>query len=153
MLGKTRIGGHVDRASLGKPDPPGIGGILIDHQGFELSRFSKSVGITDSNMVECLAIREVFVLFMESPRVSNSSLVIESDSRNAIKWVINPESVPWKARQISNHIENLKQKGLVWRIVYMYRESNSVADRLAKDGVNRSSDLIVKCGTYEGNSS
>ncbi|XVE48611.1 hypothetical protein DITRI_Ditri01bG0015200 [Diplodiscus trichospermus] len=40
---------NVDGSALGKPGPAGIGGVLRDHQGDELIRFSKSIGIADSN--------------------------------------------------------------------------------------------------------
>lgn len=54
---------NVDGSSLEKRGPTGIGGILRNHGGVELIRFSKSVGIVDSNEAELLAVRESSLIF------------------------------------------------------------------------------------------
>ncbi|XVE54848.1 hypothetical protein DITRI_Ditri03aG0115400 [Diplodiscus trichospermus] len=48
---------NVDGSSRGKPGPTGIGGVMRDHSGCVKIRFSKSIGVVDSNLAELLAIR------------------------------------------------------------------------------------------------
>ncbi|XVF84643.1 hypothetical protein PTKIN_Ptkin17bG0053800 [Pterospermum kingtungense] len=90
-----------------------LSGILRDHQSVDLIRFSKSIGDADSNLA-FLATREAFKLFVNSLWMQSKRLIIKSDSKNAIKWTINPSLVLWKAKNINNQIENLKIEGLSW---------------------------------------
>ncbi|XVF83559.1 hypothetical protein PTKIN_Ptkin16aG0498800 [Pterospermum kingtungense] len=132
---------NIDGAAQGKPGPAGIGGILRDHQGTALIRFSKSIGTADSNLAEILTIKEAFLL-VTSSRWVNLPIIFESDSMNAVSWVSNPLKVPWKFRNIISHMENLKRQLQDWKIVHIFRESNSEADSLAKEGINRSTDFL-----------
>ncbi|XVE78048.1 hypothetical protein DITRI_Ditri13aG0112900 [Diplodiscus trichospermus] len=134
LWGITAAVWDVDGSSLGKPGPAGIGGILRDHLGNELIRFSRSVGMSESNVAELLAIREAFVLYVSSSWARCHDLLIESDSLTAVNWANNPLSVPWSVKNIANHIENLKLQIKSWKIGHIYRESNQVADELAKEG-------------------
>ncbi|XVF83582.1 hypothetical protein PTKIN_Ptkin16aG0500900 [Pterospermum kingtungense] len=43
----------------------------------------------------------------------------ESDFRNAVNWVLKPESAPWRLRNIINHVENLKAQVKDWRVVHV----------------------------------
>ncbi|XVE60101.1 hypothetical protein DITRI_Ditri05aG0100000 [Diplodiscus trichospermus] len=70
-------------------------------------------------------------------------LYIESDSKNTVQWVCNPNLVPWRIRNIINHIENLKLQVKEWRIGHVFRERNQEAEKLAKEGINRESGLLV----------
>ncbi|XVF74827.1 hypothetical protein PTKIN_Ptkin13bG0142100 [Pterospermum kingtungense] len=54
---------NVDGSSIGKPGLAGIGGILRDHEGMELIRFSKHIGIHDSNEAELMAVRGTMSMF------------------------------------------------------------------------------------------
>ncbi|XVE50461.1 hypothetical protein DITRI_Ditri01bG0164000 [Diplodiscus trichospermus] len=134
---------NMDGSVLGKPGPAGIGGILRDHMGLEKIRFSKSVGIEESNMAKLLAIREAFILLASSQWAQTNALIVESDSRNAVNWIIKPELAPWRVRKFISHIENLKLQIKEWDLVHEHREKNQVADYLAKEGVNRADNLLV----------
>ncbi|XVF79053.1 hypothetical protein PTKIN_Ptkin14bG0188900 [Pterospermum kingtungense] len=134
---------NVDGSSLGNPGPSGIGGILRDYLGRELIKFSKFVGFSDSNMVELMAIREAVVLFVTTQWVVDESLILECDSRNAVSWVANPDTAPWRMRNLLNHICNLLKKTKAWKVTHIFRECNQVADSLAKEGASRDSDLVV----------
>ncbi|XVE62301.1 hypothetical protein DITRI_Ditri06bG0107200 [Diplodiscus trichospermus] len=105
---------NVDGSSRGKPGPVGIGCILGDHLGRERIRLSKSIGVEDSNVSELLAIREAFIVFATSKWTQSNPLIIKSDSKNAVNWILKPNDAPWR-----------------------------MADELAKEGVDRSSDLLV----------
>ncbi|XVF62081.1 hypothetical protein PTKIN_Ptkin08bG0188600 [Pterospermum kingtungense] len=132
---------NVDRSAIGKPGPAGIGGVLRNHSGDELIRFSKAVGVVESNEVEYLAIREALILFLSSKWFDNHSLTIESDSSVAV--LNSPNSAPWRLRNFTNHIPNLLKRIPRVEVVHIYKECNMVADALAKDGVHRLSDHVV----------
>ncbi|XVE88825.1 hypothetical protein DITRI_Ditri19aG0099600 [Diplodiscus trichospermus] len=99
---------NVDGSEKGQPGSASIGGVLRDHDANIKLVFSKSVGVADSNLAEVLAIREAFVIFSYSPWATAHTLIIESDSMNAVKWIKNPISSPWRIRGIITHIEFLK---------------------------------------------
>ncbi|XVE68767.1 hypothetical protein DITRI_Ditri09bG0096200 [Diplodiscus trichospermus] len=68
---------NVDGASLGKPGQTGIRGVLRDHQGNVIIRFSRSVGVADSNLAELMAVRKAFILFLSCSRLYNYILNIK----------------------------------------------------------------------------
>ncbi|XVF47708.1 hypothetical protein PTKIN_Ptkin03bG0132500 [Pterospermum kingtungense] len=93
-------------------------------------------------LAELFAIRKTFILYISSRWVKDLSLIVESDSRNAVGWVNNPLSTPWRLKHLINHIENLKLLLPEWQVSHIYRECNSIANNLAKDGVNRTDNLL-----------
>ncbi|OMO61164.1 Endonuclease/exonuclease/phosphatase [Corchorus capsularis] len=133
---------NVDGSARGKPGPGGIGGILRDHEGNCMVEFSKSVGRVDSNEAEFCVIREAILIYSASPWALSHPLIIESDSLNACGWINNPSGVPWKLRNISMNIDQLKTKIASWSIDNVPREQNSEADALAKSGVDRDLDYL-----------
>ncbi|EOY00278.1 Uncharacterized protein TCM_010121 [Theobroma cacao] len=100
-----------------------------------LIKFSKAIGRGDSNLAEYLGIREAFILFSNSIWANNYYLVIESDSRNAIKWINDPRKTPWRLRKWMLHIEVLKKRVKGWKARHTLREGNRKADQLANEGV------------------
>lgn len=68
---------------------------------------------------------------------------------NAVKWMREPNSVPWKLRRIVARIENLKKSEHRWSVSHIFRESNSIADELAKSGVDRLESWI-ETGKLQG---
>ncbi|XVE65736.1 hypothetical protein DITRI_Ditri08aG0023300 [Diplodiscus trichospermus] len=130
---------NVDGSSHGKPSSAGIVGILRYHLSMEKIRFSKSIGIKDSNVAELLAIREALILYASSIWAQNAALIIESDSKNAVNWVLN-------AKEPENLLTILKMLKLMikeWKVVHISRECNRIADGLTKEGVNRFSNLLL----------
>ncbi|XVE77290.1 hypothetical protein DITRI_Ditri13aG0050500 [Diplodiscus trichospermus] len=139
-VGKLKF--NVDGSAMGKPGPVGIGCILIDHLDEKKMAFSKPIGIVDSNMAELMAIREASILFISSPWSLTHKLIIESDSANAVKWVLNSKDVPWRVRKWATHIENRKAKVKDWSIVHVLREGNCTTDALAKEEVSKATDFV-----------
>ncbi|XVF70541.1 hypothetical protein PTKIN_Ptkin11bG0169800 [Pterospermum kingtungense] len=90
-----------------------------------------------------MAIKEAFSLLVSSPWAKMNKLIVESDSYNAVQWTNKPESAPWKMRNIINQIECLKSKVCQWEVVHIFREANSIADGLAKEGVLRVDDMVI----------
>ena len=135
---------NVDGAARGQPGEAGIGGVLRDENGSTRLVFSKSIGLADSNMVELLAIKEAFLIFSASDWVNEKELLIETDSRNAAKWVNDPASVPWRFRQTIFQIEGYKKKIRRWIVRHVFREANSMADNLAKSSIDRGSTIMTR---------
>ncbi|XVF53718.1 hypothetical protein PTKIN_Ptkin05aG0121000 [Pterospermum kingtungense] len=46
-------------------------------------------------------------------------------------------------KEIVSQIECLKSKVLRWSVVHIFKEGNTMVDKLAKFGVHRSRDLVV----------
>ncbi|XVE89676.1 hypothetical protein DITRI_Ditri20bG0015100 [Diplodiscus trichospermus] len=107
-------------------------GVLGDHLGMEKIHFSKSIGIEDSNVPELLAIREALILYASSVWAQNTALIMESDSKNAVTWVLNPKSAPWRVQKFINHIENVKSRIKEWKLQHIPREYNQIANSLEK---------------------
>ena len=75
---------NVDGASRGKPGLAGIGGVLRNCKGKVLIMFSKYVDVCDPDEADVLAIFEGLRLFLSR---YGDTLIMESDSSNAIAWV------------------------------------------------------------------
>ncbi|EOX92904.1 Uncharacterized protein TCM_001756 [Theobroma cacao] len=109
--------------------------------------FSKSIEIGDSNLAEVRAIREAFLILSASKWAISHSLVIESDSQNAVKWINAPGEAPWRFRKWMLHIEKLKKGIRKWEVNHIFRENNQLPDRLAKEGVMHHSDVLKSMRT------
>jgi ribonuclease HI len=72
----------------------------------------------------------------------NGSIIIESDSVNALTWVKRKESCPWNLRFICNKLNNLLLAIKNVEFVHVNREANDAADRLAKRASSSSDSWI-----------
>ena len=134
---------NVDGSARGKPGPAGIGGVLRDCKMRVKAVFSKTIGVADSNLAELLAVQEALKIFASTRWASTHKLIVESDSSNVVKWVLNPHDTPWSLKRIMAHIENFKKQLVGWEIVFIPRDGNVMADALAKSGVSRLYNLVV----------
>lgn len=100
--------------------------------------FSKRVGVCDSNDAEVLAILEALKLFSGN---YGGALILASDSSNAITWVSNRKAIPWKFQFYFNDTRELSASINV-SFHHEVRSANSLADRLAKQGVERLSPWV-----------
>ncbi|XVF77633.1 hypothetical protein PTKIN_Ptkin14bG0062000 [Pterospermum kingtungense] len=121
----------------------GIGGILRVCNSNIRIVFSKSIGVADSNLAERFAAFEAFKLFISSLWVSTHKLLLESDSTNAVMWISNPSSAPWRFRWLINNIENIKRLIPNWSVNDTLQEANVVVDILANAGINRVDGFIL----------
>ncbi|EOY33142.1 Uncharacterized protein TCM_041125 [Theobroma cacao] len=86
---------NVDGAARGSLGEASIGGVLRNCQGEIKVIFSKLIGVSDANTAEFLAIREAFLIFSATEWRKQISLVVESDSVNAVNWTNQPQTAPW----------------------------------------------------------
>ena len=77
-------------AARGKSGPTGIRGVLCNNKSGVLFMFSKFVGVSESNEAEVLSILEALKIFYSTFK---ETLIVESDSSNAISWVSKVERV------------------------------------------------------------
>lgn len=94
---------NVDGAAREKPDLASIGRVLRNSEGFVSGMFSKHTGSMESNKAEVLAILEAIWMFAASSLTSR--LVVESDSLNAISWVLSSVARPWSFQFYLNEIK------------------------------------------------
>ncbi|XP_017974508.1 PREDICTED: uncharacterized protein LOC108661583 [Theobroma cacao] len=141
---------NVDGATRGCSGPEGIGGILTNHKREVKVIFSKSIGAADSNLAELLGIMEAIIIFMSSRWRNNQKLVIEYDSSNAVKWINQPHTAPWRMQKWLIQIERMKEKLVGWDVKHVKREANQRADSLANEGVQLQDDILRVYGNDTG---
>lgn len=110
-----------------------IGAVLRDPSGEVKITFSKPVGVADSNLAEVWAVKEALTIFLASRWKDEFCLIIESDSLNAVKWIVQPDTALWKMRQWLIQFEHIKENLIGWEIRHVLRKANQRADTLAKE--------------------
>ncbi|XWS71347.1 hypothetical protein CRYUN_Cryun03dG0130500 [Craigia yunnanensis] len=134
---------NINRSFKGNLGPSGIGGVLRDTKAAIKLVFSKAIGLADSNVAELLAVKEALRLFIGLKWASSHRLIIECDSSNVVKWVLNPMCSPWKLRKFMSYIKAFKIQLFRWDTVPILRMINETIDALAKSGVTRQCDLLL----------
>lgn len=105
-----------------------IGGVLRDHTGKFLCLFSSPIPLMEINHAEIFAIQRALKITLHSNMLQNNSLIVESDSANAVKWCNGIIKGPWNLSFTINFIRSLIRNGPEIHIVYKGRETNVVAD-------------------------
>ena len=112
--------------------------MLHNYKGEVLIMFSKHIGVCDSNIAEVLAILKALRLF---PRDCSEALIVESDFSNAVAWVSNRKTFPWKFQFHFNEIKELSSS-LNVEFHHEVRSANSMTDFFAKKEVDRLSPWV-----------
>lgn len=139
----NRFKWNVDGSSIGKPGPSGIGGVLRNHHGILLGIFSMPIGILDSNVAELRAVVKAIELSASNCFLHHKHIIIESDSANVISWMNNSYNRPWIHHKLFSSAQRLASCFDSITYSHSYRESNHMADHLAKQGVHRISDFVA----------
>ncbi|KAL4323498.1 hypothetical protein GQ457_11G030680 [Hibiscus cannabinus] len=134
---------NVDGAARGKPGLAVCGGVLRNWESLILALFFGPIGVADSNEAELQAIGHALALLAEIDLQGIHLVVIESDSRVAVSWVLQRERRPWQFWHWFSIIDEVCE--ILPNICFhtIYREANSVAAVLAKNGIDRRSWLRV----------
>ncbi|XP_057452115.1 uncharacterized protein LOC130743918 [Lotus japonicus] len=90
-------------------------------------------------MVDVKAILNA-LLFCKNYGLKN--VMVESDSTLAVGWVITKSNRPWKLLNDINQIDHLISEVNCTRAFHIFREANTIADSLAKEGCNRVAPLV-----------
>lgn len=105
--------------------------------------FSKFIGVADVNTVEVLAIKEAFKIFGASRWERSHSLIVKSDSSNAVSWFYNLKKASWKLRRELLILEGIKRRIDEYKVIKINRKSNVMVDELTKSGVMREEETMV----------
>ena len=130
----------MDGSSLGNPGPSGVGGVLRDENHNVLGIFSLNIGHGWAYQAEIKAILNALVFCHQ---YSFNNIIIESDSTTAVSWANAVGPRPWELANDLNQMDFLRGEVKCYEIRHIYREANSYADSLAKEGVNRVGPLWV----------
>ncbi|EOX97175.1 Uncharacterized protein TCM_006266 [Theobroma cacao] len=133
---------NVDGVVRGTSGQAVVGGVLMDEGGAIKVMFSKSIGTADAHTTEILAIRKAFKIFGVSKWVMSHSLMVESDSSNAVSWFHNPKKAPWNLRRELLILEGIKRRIGEFKVIKISKESNNMVDELAKSGVMREEEIL-----------
>lgn len=117
--------------------------VLHNSNGLFMCLFSCPVPPIEINSAEILAIFRATQISMAYENLQKSSIIIESDSANAVKWCNCNEGGPWNLKFQLNFIRNAREKWLDLSIIHKGRESNVVADSLAKQGLRRDAEFLA----------
>ncbi|TYG84611.1 hypothetical protein ES288_D01G262900v1 [Gossypium darwinii] len=121
---------NTEEVFWGNHCPGLIGGILRDNEGRTLLIFSRSMGLTDPMLAEVIVLKETICVFTASKWLGKNKLIVESNCNNDSYIVSLCLAFPG-----SREME----------IRLVPRDANGTADRLAKAGNNRPSDLLSVC--------
>ena len=139
----SKLKWNVD-ASLGELGTRvAIGGVLRDSNGHFKCLFSSPIPVMDINHAEVLAIHRALKIFTASQHNGNKDLIIESDSMNAVKWCLGEKEGPWNLAFRINFIRNILLASNGITLIYKGRETNYVADSLAKQGLTRLDEFVA----------
>ncbi|KAK0581732.1 hypothetical protein LWI29_017271 [Acer saccharum] len=121
---------NCDGSCRGNPSNSGGGGVIRDCHGMAIAAFSSFFGNGTNNSAELKAILEGIRL---CKRLLHFNVIIESDSRIVVDWLRKGRCSLW---YLWDFWEDLVAElvGVNFRVFHQYREGNSAADFLAKEG-------------------
>ncbi|KAE8673291.1 RNA helicase family protein isoform 2 [Hibiscus syriacus] len=120
---------NVDGAVTGDGMQGGIGGVLRDSFSCSLANFSSAVGLGLPIVTELKAIKNGLVFFFSSIWANRGRLILESDSKCAVKWILKLQPAPTFFSDLVEEIGVLvTAKGVVLR--WVPRSCNMEADRV-----------------------
>ncbi|XP_056695728.1 uncharacterized protein [Spinacia oleracea] len=120
-----------------------IDGVLRNHAGHFMCLFSCPIPPMEINCAEVLAIHRALTITWANSSLRDTSIVIKSDSANAVSWCNSVEGGPWNLVFQLNFIRSSCKSGLDVTIVHKGRSSNQVADSLAKQGLLRRDNFVA----------
>lgn len=120
-----------------------VGGVLRDDKGKFLALFSSPIPQMEINTAEVFAILRALKISLANGGPMFSNIIIESDSANAVKWALENVGGPWNLAFPLNFIRNARKSWPNLMITHKGRETNQVADCLAKQGLRRDAEFVA----------
>ena len=134
---------NVDASLQPLSQKSAIGGVLRGSDGKFKCLFSCPIPLMEINHAEVFAIHRAIRILLASDYLNSSGVIIESDSANAVKWCNGETPAPWSLNFIINFIRRSMLSSPGISITYKNRESNIVADSLARQGLLRLDDFVA----------
>ncbi|MCL4873300.1 ribonuclease HI family protein [bacterium] len=126
---------RVDGASRGNPGEAGAGAVIKDPQGKVVRELRKYLGIATNNMAEY---RALVMALTEAGSMGIRDIEVFADSELVVKQMTGAYRV--KSEELKPLFEEALRlmKGFrTAKIVHVYREENSLADKLANEAIER----------------
>lgn len=120
---------NFDGASLGNPNPGGIGCAIRDEFGNSLEEVLDYIGHTTNNMAD---FRAALRGLQEGVNIGARKIHLEGDSLNVVNAIRKNETPSWILNQWLHPIKSLLDGLDDFRISHVYREGNVIANNLAK---------------------
>ncbi|KAK2654741.1 hypothetical protein Ddye_014597 [Dipteronia dyeriana] len=121
----------------------GIGDVLHDSYGVVFCSFSASVGKVDGSTAELMAIHKACLLYFLKGLLSRRSVLIESDSKVVLSWLKDCDFGNLALMNIIYEIRSMLHTYGNLLVSYASRDSNMVADGLAKKGLFTDGECVV----------
>lgn len=113
-----------------------IGGVLQNHKGNFMCLFSSPISFMEINCAEVLAIHMAIVISLANEALKERKIILESDSSNVVLWCNCKSGGPWNMNFHLSFIRNACNRSLSIEIIHRSRNSNFVANTLAKQGLH-----------------
>lgn len=126
---------RVDGASRGNPGQAGAGALIRDPDGNTVRELRKYLGVMTNNMAEYSAL---VMALAEAKRMGVEEVEVFADSELMVKQLTGKYRVKSvDLKPLFDDAEALLKGFRKSKIVHVYREENSVADRLANEAIDK----------------
>ncbi|KAK8596753.1 hypothetical protein V6N12_065233 [Hibiscus sabdariffa] len=127
---KLNVDGAVSKNGLGC----GVGGLLRNNYGECLMSFSEQVGQGPPILAKLQAMKIGLLAFLQSRWYHNHRLILESDSKIAVEWMLNVTLCSSIFAGVVHEIKDLMHTNCIV-VQHITRGGNVEADTLAKRGI------------------
>ncbi|OVA12622.1 Ribonuclease H domain [Macleaya cordata] len=123
-----------DRRRIG-----GYGGTISLSDGSIIKAYAGSAVEVQAVEAEILGLWNGLKLLSALP---SSPVWIEGDSQHVIKWLRKETDIPWRFTPMFFEMEAIMSRLVLGRINHIHKEGNSMADKLANEGLTKNSLVI-----------
>ena len=131
---------NTDGAAVGNPGQVGCGGLIRNEHGEGLDGFSRSIGYSNSFMVELWGLRDGLNLCNE---MQLSAVDVQLDAKAVVQLLSNSSSANICALPLLDDCKQLKSQISHVRIRHCFCEANTCADFLARLGSHQDSTFVL----------
>lgn len=126
---------RVDGASRGNPGQAGAGAVIRDPQGNVARELRRYLGVMTNNMAEYSAL---VMALAEAKAMGVSEVEVFADSELMVKQLTGKYKVKSAdLKPLYDEAYSLLKGFRRYKIVHVYREENSLADKLANEAIDR----------------
>jgi ribonuclease HI len=131
---------NFDGASRGNPGLSGIGCIINNEDGQWLLKRAKLINPTSNNLAELEAVLEGIKLCL---KLGLTKVIIEGDSQIVINALRKKSTPNWVLNSKLDEIIKLMEDLETFQLIHIFREGNTIADKLANLGADGSNFIKI----------